>query len=608
MHGPMGVLERITSPADLRALSSHELAPLAAEIRRFLVDRVSATGGHLGPNLGVVELTIAVHRVFSSPRDPIIFDTGHQAYVHKILTGRAQEFGSLRTSGGLSGYPARAESEHDVTESSHASASLSVADGIAKAFELRGELDRSVVAIIGDGALTGGLAAEALNNVAVAPHRPIVIIANDNGRSYSPTIGGVSARIAASGAETVARELGIDCIGPIDGHALPEIENALRRAKDSRRSVLVHVRTLKGHGFALAEGDSAELMHSTSAIDPETGIPLHSAPGTSFTDVFGHELCTLAADRADIVAVTAAMAGPTGLTPFAERFPERFFDVGIAEQHAVASASGLALGGMHPVVAMYSTFLGRAFDQLLLDVALLGQAVTFTLDRAGITGPDGPSHHGMWDLALAGIVPRLRVAAPRDEPTLRRALREAVAYSGGPTVVRYPKGEIPAPATITGELPGGVEIVHHGDPPASTSVVPDPKAMTSEDAVPETAVLVVGIGTMVEQALTCARELGDRGIDAVVATAVWVFPVPETIVELAARARMVAVIEDGGEHGGVGSAIGAAMSSRDVDTPLRRFALPQEFIAHAQRAEILRDAGLDGAAIADRIATALRPR
>ena len=604
----MGALERMNSPADLRALSPHELAPLASEIRQLLVERVSATGGHLGPNLGVVELTIAVHRVFSSPRDPILFDTGHQAYVHKILTGRAGKFGTLRTGGGLSGYPSRAESEHDVTESSHASASLSVADGMAKAFELRGENDRTVVAIIGDGALTGGMTAEALNNFFVAAHRPVVIIVNDNGRSYSPTIGGLAARIVSRGATQVAGELGFDCIGPVDGHSLPELEDALRRAKDSRRTVLVHARTLKGHGFALAEGDSAELMHSTSAIDPESGTPLHSAPGTTFTDVFGDELCALAESRSDIVAVTAAMAGPTGLTAFAERFQDRFLDVGIAEQHAVASASGLALGGMHPVVAMYSTFLGRAFDQLLLDVALLGQPVTFTLDRAGITGPDGPSHHGMWDLALAGIVPGLRVAAPRDEPTLRRALREATAHSEGPTLVRYPKGEVPAPASISAVLPGGVEVLRRADRADSTSVVHDPSRMTTEEAIPEPAVLIVGIGIMAGQALDCAHALEEQGIDAVAATALWVLPVPEALVELAGRASLVAVIEDGAEHGGVGSSIEAAMSSRGVDTPLRRFALPQEFIAHASRAEILRAAGLDGAAIAGRIADERRRR
>ena len=604
----MGALERMNSPADLRALSPHELAPLASEIRQLLVERVSATGGHLGPNLGVVELTIAVHRVFSSPRDPILFDTGHQAYVHKILTGRAGKLGTLRTGGGLSGYPSRAESEHDVTESSHASASLSVADGMAKAFELRGENDRTVVAIIGDGALTGGMAAEALNNFFVAAHRPVVIIVNDNGRSYSPTIGGLAARIVSRGANQVAGELGFDCIGPVDGHSLPELEDALRRAKDSRRTVLVHARTLKGHGFALAEGDSAELMHSTSAIDPESGTPLHSAPGTTFTDVFGDELCALAESRSDIVAVTAAMAGPTGLTAFAERFQDRFLDVGIAEQHAVASASGLALGGMHPVVAMYSTFLGRAFDQLLLDVALLGQPVTFTLDRAGITGPDGPSHHGMWDLALAGIVPGLRVAAPHDEPTLRRALREATAHSEGPTLVRYPKGEVPAPASISAVLPGGVEVLRRADRADSTSVVHGPSRMTTEEAMPEPAVLIVGIGIMAGQALDCAHALEEQGIDAVAATALWVLPVPEALVALAGRASLVAVIEDGAEHGGVGSSIEAAMSSRGVDTPLRRFALPQEFIAHASRAEILRAAGMDGAAIADRIADERRRR
>ena len=602
----MNVLDRISGPADLRALDSHEVDELASEIRRFLISHVSATGGHLGPNLGVVELTIAIHREFSSPRDPIIFDTGHQGYVHKILTGRAGKFGSLRTAGGLSGYPSRAESPHDVTESSHASASLGYADGLAKAFEIRGETDRTVVALVGDGALTGGMAWEALNNFAVAPHRPVVIIINDNGRSYSPTIGGLGVQFAENGAEAVASQLGLECIGPVDGHDLPALEAALRRAHEARRTVIVHAKTLKGHGYEPAESDSAEHMHSTAEIDPETGSPLSSSSSTTYTDILGDELCHLAGERPELVAVTAAMSGPTGLSEFAKRFPDRFFDVGIAEQHAVASASGLALGGMHPVVTMYSTFLGRAFDQLLMDVALIGQPVTITLDRAGITGPDGPSHHGMWDLSLAAIVPGLRVAAPRDEPTLRRALGEAVAHADGPTLVRFPKGAVAQPVPTRAVLDDGVEILSRAATETSTSFSTDvdghTPVMTPEEAIGESSVLLFVVGAMVDVALDCQAELAAAGIDSVVINSVWILPIPARVVELAAKVRQVTVIEDGLARGGIGSATADALSAAGVETPLRHAALPQEFIAHGGRSEILADAGLTGAQIAERIA------
>lgn len=605
----MNVLDRISGPADVRALDTNEVHELATEIRQFLISHVSATGGHLGPNLGVVELTIAIHREFASPHDPIIFDTGHQGYVHKILTGRAGQFESLRTAGGLSGYPSRAESAHDVTESSHASASLGYADGLAKAFELRGESDRTVVALVGDGALTGGMAWEALNNFAVAPHRPVVIIINDNGRSYSPTIGGLSAQFAEHGAEAVASQLGLECIGPVDGHDLEALATAMRRAHESRRTVIVHAQTLKGHGYGPAESDSAEHMHSTTAIDPETGSPLNSSTSTTYTDVLGDELCRLAAQRPELVAVTAAMSGPTGLSEFAKKFPDRFFDVGIAEQHAVASASGLAIGGMHPVVTMYSTFLGRAFDQLLMDVALIGQPVTITLDRAGITGPDGPSHHGMWDLSLAGIVPGLKVAAPRDEQTLRRALGEAVAHTEGPTLVRFPKGAVAQPVAARAVLDDGVEILYRSSSQASTPTSTDvdghTQVMTPEEAIGESSVLLFVVGAMVEVALDCQAELAAMGIDSVVANSVWVLPIPTGIVELAASARQVTVIEDGLSRGGVGSATADALSAAGIDIPLRHAALPQEFIAHGTRSEILTEAGLTGAQIAGRIASDL---
>ena len=458
----MSLLEQITEPADLRALDPDRLAQVAEEIRTFLITSVSRTGGHLGPNLGVVELTVALHRVFDSPRDPVVFDTGHQSYVHKILTGRREQFDGLRSRGGLSGYPSRAESEHDVVESSHATASLSYADGLAKAFELRGERDRTVVAVIGDGAMTGGMCWEALNNIAPGTERPLVIVVNDNGRSYSPTIGGLADRLGvlrlqpayekamhhtkrtlAGRTDPIGRtlyqvlhgikaglkdavapqelfsDLGIKYLGPVDGHNLAATESALRRAKDFGGPVVVHVVTHKGMGYVHAENHEADLMHSTGVIDPETGKPLSVSGGPDWTSVFSEELCEIGAERDDVVAITAAMAGPTGLQAFGERFPGRLFDVGIAEQHALTSASGLALGGLHPVVAIYSTFLNRAFDQLLMDVALLRQPVTVVLDRSGVTGSDGASHNGMWDLSLTGIVPGVRVAAPRDEPTLR---------------------------------------------------------------------------------------------------------------------------------------------------------------------------------------------
>src|SRR5436190_1068100 len=477
------LLARVHGPQDLKDLSPSELARLATELRDFLVAKVSRTGGHLGPNLGVVELTLALHRVFDSPRDRILFDTGHQAYVHKMVTGRQDGFDLLRCRGGLSGYPNQAESEHDIIENSHASTALSYADGLAKAFALRGET-RHVVAVVGDGALTGGMCWEALNNIA-ATKNPLVIVVNDNGRSYAPTIGGLADHLAtlrlnpgyekvldlvkealgrtplvgaplfealhavkkgikdAVAPQALFEDLGIKYVGPVDGHDLAAVESALRKAKRFGEPVIVHAVTRKGYGYRPAEDDEADCLHGpSSAFDVETG-KLLAPPSLKWTSVFADELVALADERADIVGITAAMAEPTGIAKLARAYPDRAFDVGIAEQHAVTSAAGLALGGMHPVVAVYATFLNRAFDQVLLDVAMHRLPVTFVLDRAGITGPDGPSHYGIWDLAVFGNVPGLRIAAPRDAATLRAELREAVAVDDGPTIVRFPTGAVP---------------------------------------------------------------------------------------------------------------------------------------------------------------------
>lgn len=619
----MSVLDQVNDPADLRALGQDDLARLCGEIREFLIRKVSATGGHLGPNLGVVELTVALHRVFDSPRDPIVFDTGHQSYVHKILTGRRDQFDGLRTRGGLSGYPCRAESEHDIVESSHATASLSYADGLAKAFALRAEKDRTVVAVIGDGAMTGGMAWEALNNIAAGKDRPMVIVVNDNGRSYSPTIGGIAERLGAlrlqpayekamdrtkrtltarkdvvgkavysllhgikAGLKDVVSpqelfaDLGLKYMGPVDGHNLAATESALRLAKDFGGPVVVHVVTRKGMGYVHAENNEADQMHATGVIDPDTGRPLSSSSAVDWTSVFSDELCEIGSEREDVVAITAAMAGPTGLTAFGDRFPDRMYDVGIAEQHAVASAAGLALGGLHPVVAIYSTFLNRAFDQLLMDVALLRQPVTLVLDRSGVTGPDGASHNGMWDLSLTGIVPGVRVAAPRDADSLRQELREAVEVTDGPTVVRFPKGSVgdAIPALETSE--DGVDRVYgtgNGD------------------------VLLVAVGSMVAPAVDAARALGAEGISVDVVDPRWVYPVPASILESAGGRSLVVTVEDNGLHGGVGSAVSAGLERAAVCVDRLSLGIPQEFLDHASRGEILSDAGLTPEGIADGI-------
>ena len=607
------MLEQIRGPADLQHLTQAQLEELAREIRDFLIHKVAATGGHLGPNLGVVELTLALHRVFDSPHDPILFDTGHQAYVHKMLTGRCRDFETLRKKDGLSGYPSRTESEHDWVESSHASSALSYADGLAKAFELNGHRNRHVVAVVGDGALTGGMCWEAMNNIA-ASRRPVVIIVNDNGRSYAPTIGGFAEHLAAlrlqPGYERVLEEgrkavrgvpmigefcyqcmhsikagikdalspqvmftdLGLKYVGPIDGHDEHAVESALRHARAFNAPVVVHVVTRKGMGYAPAENDEDDQMHACGVIDPETGLA-RSVPGPGWTATFSDTLIQIAAERRDVVAITAAMPGPTGLNAFRAKYPDRFFDVGIAEQHAMTSAAGLAMGGMHPVVAIYSTFLNRAFDQIMMDVALHKLPVTMVLDRSGVTGPDGASHNGMWDLSILGVVPGMRVAAPRDGARLAEELTEAIDVNDGPTAVRFPKGDVGQEVPAL-ERRGVVD------------VLAAPVQGLSDD------VLLVAVGPFATMALAVAERLRNQGIGVTVVDPRWVLPVPEEIVAMAAGHKLVVTLEDNGVHGGVGSAVSGALRRAEVDVPCRDVALPQQFFDHASRGEVLDSVGL----------------
>jgi 1-deoxy-D-xylulose-5-phosphate synthase len=616
------MLEQIRGPADLQHLSQSQLCDLAFEIRDFLIHKVAATGGHLGPNLGVVELTLALHRVFDSPHDPIIFDTGHQAYVHKMLTGRCADFDTLRKKDGLSGYPSRAESEHDWVESSHASSALSYADGLSKAFELTGHRNRHVVAVVGDGAMTGGMCWEALNNI-TAGRRPVVIVVNDNGRSYAPTIGGWAdhlatlrlqpayERLLAKSRDTVRSmpiigelcyqcmhsvkvgikdalspqamftDLGLKYVGPIDGHDEHAVEAALRSARGFNAPVLVHVVTRKGMGYGPAEADEADQMHSTGVIDPLTGLSAFE-PAPGWTAVFSTELINIAAKRRDIVAITAAMPGPTGLTAFGQRFPDRLFDVGIAEQHALTSAAGLAMGGLHPVVAIYSTFLNRAIDQVMMDVALHKLPLTLVLDRAGITGSDGASHNGMWDLSMLGIVPAMRVAAPRDAARLREELREAVAVSDGPTAVRFPKGDVGQDIPAI-ERRAGVDIL----------------AVPADELTDD--VLLVAIGPFASMALEVAQRLRNQGIGVTVVDPRWVLPVPPAVAALARSHRLVVTLEDNGVCGGAGSAVSAALRRAEIDVPCRDVGVPQEFLPQASRSEMLAAVGLTDANVARQI-------
>lgn len=618
----MSLLSSITSPRDLKRLSDAQMTDLAAEIRRFLVAEVAKTGGHLGPNLGVVELTLAMHRVFDSPHDPFVFDTGHQSYVHKLVTGR-QDFSRLRERGGLAGYPQRSESEHDIVESSHASSSLSWADGISRAFVQTGQSDRTVVAVVGDGALTGGMTWEALNNISDGNDRRLVIVVNDNGRSYAPTIGGmarflssvrtrreyralyettraVAGRFGAPGRaiyrgmrgglhgflsrftnnEALYSNLDIKYIGPVNGHDQRAMEAALRQAKEYGAPTIVHAITEKGHGFEPALRDQADQFHAVGHIDPETGESLDVSSGPSWTSVFASTLATVGSEDETIVAITAAMLRPTGLHLFQEQHPSRVIDVGIAEQHAVTTAAGLAYGGLHPVVALYATFLNRAFDQVLMDVALHKAGVTFVLDRAGITGPDGPSHHGMWDLALLQVVPGIRIAAPRDAPTLREEFREAVAVDDAPTVLRWSKGQVGPDIPALRRLDDGVDVLH------------------APDSGAEEDVLLVAVGSMVPTALEAAALLEAQGIGVTVVDPRWVVPIPVSLVELSRTHRLVITIEDGVRVGGVGTRLRQDLRAAGVDTGVNELGLPDEFIDHASRSQILADVGLTAQAIA----------
>jgi 1-deoxy-D-xylulose-5-phosphate synthase len=620
----MGILHSISSPSDLKKVPAVQIPALAKEVREFLIDRVSKTGGHLGPNLGVVELTIAIHRVFDSPKDSIIWDTGHQSYVHKMFTGRLDQFSELRKKDGISGYPARSESDHDIVENSHASTALSWADGIARAYEQTGELkDRHVIAVVGDGSLTGGMSWEALNNIASQTHRPLVIIVNDNGRSYSPTIGGLSTHLASLrtnemyekvldwGKETLLKspigrpvfdalhgmkkgikdvfapqglfeDLGLKYIGPVDGHDEDLIENALQVAKRFNGPVMVHVITEKGKGYAPALEDEAEKFHATGVINPSTGKPLNSST-TTWTSVFSDELVAIGKERKDIVALTAAMLGPTGLDKFAQQFPDRIFDVGIAEQHATTSAAGMAFGGLHPVVAIYATFLNRAFDQLLLDVALHNAGVTFVLDRAGVTGDDGASHNGMWDLSILQVVPNLMLSAPRDASTLRELLRESVVVKDRPTILRFPKGAIAQPVSAMERIEGVDILAKKGD----------------ED------ILLISIGAMANLAMDVAERLSAQGMGVTVVDPRWIKPLPKYLSTLAAKHRLIAVVEDNSKSGGVAASISQFLRDRNIYTPQRDFGIPEKFLNHATRAQVMAEIGLTSQDISREIIEAL---
>lgn len=614
----MSILSRINGPRDLDPLNPNELKVLAEELRGYLIESVSKTGGHLGPNLGVVETTIAMHRVFNSPKDAMIFDTGHQSYVHKLLTGR-KDFSRLRAKGGLAGYPQRAESVHDIVESSHASSSLSWADGISRAFHATGQDDRHVVALIGDGALTGGMTWEALNNITDDNDRRLVIIVNDNGRSYAPTIGGFARTLNAIRTETWYRKgyraskrlfsklglvgkitfnaahaaghgvvsalaprgifpnLDIKYIGPIDGHDIAAMELALTQAKNYGSPVIVHAITQKGRGYDPAVADEADQFHAVGQINPETGLPLSSSSKPSWTSVFADALTAEATNNPKLVGLTAAMLIPVGMHKMADKFPDRVFDVGIAEQHAVASAAGLAFGGLHPVVAVYSTFINRAFDQVVMDVALHNAGVTFVLDRAGITGPDGASHHGVWDLSILQAVPGIRIAAPRDATTLREELAEAVRIDNAPTVLRFPKGSAPESIPAEVRLEDGTDVLRRS---------------SAKD------VLIVAIGPFATTALQVADLLAAQGIGCTVVDPRWVIPVAKSVLQLAADHRLVITIEDGLRVGGVGTRIRQEMRSADIDTGLNELGVPSEFLEHAERDEILERLGLTPQAIA----------
>ena len=614
----MSLLAGIKSPSDLEALSPTQLVELCQEVREHLVDSVSKTGGHLGPNLGVVEITVALHRVFDSPKDSIVFDTGHQSYVHKLLTGR-QDLSTLRQKGGIAGYPQRSESEHDIVESSHASSSLSWADGISRAYKATNQLDRHVVAVIGDGALTGGMSWEALNNITDDNDRNLVIVVNDNGRSYAPTMGGLAHRLESIRANSLYRasyslsrkifyrlgplgravfdstraglhslfgpgnfggifpNLDIKYFGPVDGHDLAALEKALARAKAHQGPAVVHAITQKGKGYDPAVRDEADQFHAVGKINPETGMPMPSNGKTPWTEVFADEILEIAKSDSRVVGITGAMMIPVGLDKFASEFPDRVFDVGIAEQHGVAAAAGMAFGGLHPVVAIYSTFINRAFDQVLMDVALHKAGVTFVLDRSGITGPDGASHHGVWDIPLLQMVPGIHICAPRDTERLQEGLREAIEINDAPSVVRFPKGAVPESIEAIMRTTNGVDVL---------------KQAASKD------VLLVGVGSFAQVAIDVAGLLASQGIGATVVDPRWILPINKDLVEMSKDHRLVVTIEDGLKTGGFGSRVRQELRANEVDTALSEIGVPAEFLEHAERSEILERLGLTAKSIA----------
>ena len=609
----MSILDRVNGPEDLKALRDSEVVELAQDIRDFLISKVAKTGGHLGPNLGVVETTIAIHRVFDSPKDSVIFDTGHQSYVHKLLTGR-KNFDNLRSKDGLAGYPQRSESVHDIVESSHASSSISWGDGIAKAYRLTEQNDRYVIVVVGDGALTGGMTWEALNNISDDNDRKLVIVVNDNGRSYAPTIGGLARYLNGIRTERIYRRLyrlsrkvfykfgmpgrmaystlrgaakgllgtfapkgifpnlDLKYIGPVNGHDLNAMEEALSQAKKYANPVIVHAITQKGKGYEPAVSDEADQFHAVGQIDPDTGKAVGDSGKQSWTGVFADEMVEIAGRKKNVIGITAAMLIPVGLHKFADKFPDRVFDVGIAEQHAVTSAAGMSFGGLHPVVAVYATFMGRAFDQVLMDVALHKAGVTFVLDRAGVTGPDGASHHGMWDLAMLQIVPGIRIASPRDGKRLIEELNEAIEISDGPTVIRFPKGSVSQEIPAVRRLADGVDVLLES---------------------PAKDVLILTVGSMAQMGLQVAKMLADQGIGSTVIDPRWVIPVPESVVELASKHRLVVTIEDGIRVGGIGTRVRQDLRAAQVDTALSEIGLPDEFLEHASRDEILDRVGLN---------------
>ena len=614
----MSLLAGIKSPSDLEALSATQLVELCQEVREHLVDSVSKTGGHLGPNLGIVEITVALHRVFDSPKDSIVFDTGHQSYVHKLLTGR-QDLSTLRQKDGIAGYPQRSESEHDIVESSHASSSLSWADGISRAYKATNQLDRHVVAVIGDGALTGGMSWEALNNITDDNDRNLVIVVNDNGRSYAPTMGGLAHRLESIRANSLYRasyslsrkifyrlgplgravfdstraglhslfgpgnfggifpNLDIKYFGPVDGHDLAALEKALARAKAHQGPAVVHAITQKGKGYDPAVRDEADQFHAVGKINPETGMPMPSNGKTQWTEVFADEILEIARADSRVVGITGAMMIPVGLDKFASEFPDRVFDVGIAEQHGVAAAAGMAFGGLHPVVAIYSTFLNRAFDQVLMDVALHKAGVTFVLDRSGITGSDGASHHGVWDIPLLQMVPGIHISAPRDKERLQEGLRESIAIDDAPSVIRFPKGAVPNSIDAIMRTTNGVDVL---------------KQAASKD------VLLVGVGSFAQVAIDVADLLASQGIGATVVDPRWILPINKDLVEMSKDHRLVVTIEDGLKTGGFGSRVRQELRANEVDTALSEIGVPAEFLEHAERSEILERLGLTAKSIA----------